>query len=130
MSDQPPKSPSLRLVVIDDQEAFRVLAREIVAEHHGLTVVGEAESGEEDLRAVAELAPDAVLMDVEMPGMDGITAGREMRSKHPKVKVVLTSSYNTKSYAREALLAGALAFIPKAGFTDDRLVRALLLGDD
>jgi DNA-binding NarL/FixJ family response regulator len=129
MSDQPPKSPPLRLVVVDDQPAFCVLAREIVAEHPGLTVVGEAHSGEEGLRVVAELEPDAVLMDVEMPGMDGITAGREIRARFPAVSVVLTSSYDTKSYAREALLAGALAFIPKTELTAERLARALLKGD-
>ena len=55
MSGQPPKDLPLRLVVVDDQPTFCVLVREIVAEHHGLTVVGEAHSGEKGLQAVAEL---------------------------------------------------------------------------
>ena len=68
-------------------------------------------------------------MDVEMPGMDGITAGQEIRARFPAVRVVLTSSYDTKSYTQEALLAGALAFIPKSRLTAEKLAQALVKGN-
>jgi pilus assembly protein CpaE len=113
-------------LVVDDQPEFCVMAREVLAEHRGMVVVGEAHSGMEALQAVADLRPDAVLLDVEMPGMDGFTTAGQMRVRFPEVSVVLTSSYHTASYAKEALLLGALGFIPKSQLTAERLADVLL----
>lgn len=104
------------VLIVDDQEAFRSAARLVVALADGFAVVGEAPSGEDAIEMVDELRPDLVLMDIKMPGLDGIDATRRVVADHPGVKVIVLSTYEADEYEQLALDAGAIAFVSKSDF--------------
>jgi len=112
---------AVRVLVVDDQLPFRLAMRSVVEETDGFEVVGEADSGEASVASAAVLRPDLVLMDVNLPGIDGLEATRQLRSApHPPV-VVLLSTYDED--AGDAFLAesGAAAYVTKSAFGPDRL---------
>jgi len=82
----------VRVLTVDDQAVFRDIAREVIDATPGFASVGEAASGEEALAAVAELGPQLVLLDVRMPGLDGVEVARRLRGKHPDTLLVLISA--------------------------------------
>lgn len=110
---------TLGVLIVDDQESFRSAARLVVEMTDGFTVAGEAASGEEGVAMAAELHPAVVLMDMNLPGIDGPEATRRILEAAPDVKVVGLSTYD--EYEKRALAAGAVAFISKADFSPDRL---------
>jgi DNA-binding NarL/FixJ family response regulator len=81
----------VRVLTVDDQELFRRVAEDVIAATTGFEAVGEAASGEEALAAVERLAPQLVLCDVRMPGLDGIEVARRLAATHPETVVVLIS---------------------------------------
>jgi DNA-binding NarL/FixJ family response regulator len=91
VSPQPAGTRNVRVLTVDDQERFRVAARDVIAATAGFESVGEAASGEEALGAVDRLAPELVLLDVRMPGLDGLEVARRVTATHPEVVVVLIS---------------------------------------
>ena len=111
----------VRVLIVDDQPAFRVAAREVIAATDGFEVVGEAKSGEESIVAARLLHPDLVLMDIQMPGVDGMEASRQIRSEQSDVVVFLLSTYDREDFASRIGLSGAKAFIPKAAFGPESL---------
>ena len=116
---------TVRVLIVDDQEPFRMAARMVVEATDGFDVVGEAETGEDSVSMAAELTPDLVLMDVNLPGMDAtrqILAGATDGSG--AVVVLLLSTYEEEEYAPRAAECGAAAYIPKAAFGPDRLEAA------
>ena len=84
-------SVDVRVLTVDDQAVFRGIAREVIDATPGFEAVGEAASGEEALRAVDRLDPQLVLLDVRMPGIDGIEVARRLGRTHPDTVVVLIS---------------------------------------
>jgi len=112
----------VRVLIVDDQDAFRTAARMVVELSDGFKVVGEADSGEESIRLVDELTPDLVLMDVKMPGMDGLEATRQIVAGQTCTHIVVLSTYD--EYAPQALEAGAAAFISKSDFSPEELAAA------
>jgi CheY-like chemotaxis protein len=88
---QPSATRAIRVLTVDDQVLFRRVAREVIAATAGFELAGEAASGDEGLEAVERLAPDLVLLDVRMPGLDGIEVARRLAAKHPELAVVLIS---------------------------------------
>ena len=82
----------VKVLTVDDHPTFRGVARDLIAATPGFESVGEAASGEEALAAVEVLAPQLVLLDVRMPGMDGIEVARRLRASHPATVVVLVST--------------------------------------
>ena len=115
------KSP-VRVLIVDDQIPFREASHMVVEMTDGFEVVGEADNGEQALAMVDELRPDLVLMDVQMPIMDGIEATRRI-SALPEAPVVLVmSTHESGDYRGVAEAAGAVRFVPKSQFDMDILV--------
>jgi DNA-binding NarL/FixJ family response regulator len=101
-------------VLVDDDPLVRMGLRAIVDQQPDLAVVGEAGDGTEALRAVAETDPDVVLMDVRMPGMDGIEATRRLVAERPdRPRVLVITTFENDDYVYEALRAGASGFVLK-----------------
>jgi DNA-binding NarL/FixJ family response regulator len=113
---------TVRVLIVDDQAPFRMAARMVVEATDGFEVVGEAETGEDSVTMAAELAPDLVLMDVNLPGINGLDATRQiLAAGEGAVVVLLLSTYEEEEYAPRAAECGASAYIPKAIFGPDRL---------
>jgi DNA-binding NarL/FixJ family response regulator len=115
---------SVRVLIVDDQEPFRLAARMVVEVTDGFDVVGEAETGEDSVAMAADLSPDLVLMDVNLPGIDGLEATRQILSVDSPPVVFLVSTYEEEEYAPRAAECGAATYIPKAVFGPDRLEEA------
>jgi DNA-binding NarL/FixJ family response regulator len=116
---------TVRVLIVDDQEPFRLAARMVVDATDGFEVVGEAETGEASVEMARELSPDLVLMDVNLPGINGLDATRRILAERADpVIVLLLSTYEEEEYAPRAAECGAAAYIPKAVFGPDRLEAA------
>ncbi len=111
----------VRVLIVDDQLPFREASRMVVEMTDGFEVAGEAENGEEGVALAEALRPDLVLMDVQMPGIDGLEATRRIRELDNPPHVVLMSTHESGDYQDTALTAGADAFIPKSEFGMDAL---------
>ena len=99
-------------------------ARMVVEATDGFEVVGEAETGEDSVRMALELNPDLVLMDVNLPGINGLEATRQILNGTERVVILLLSTYEAAEYAPRAAECGAAAYIPKSEFSPDRLEEA------
>jgi DNA-binding NarL/FixJ family response regulator len=116
---------TVRVLIVDDQEPFRLAARMVVDATDGFDVVGEAETGESSVEMARDLSPDLVLMDVNLPGINGLDATRQILSESSNpVVVLLLSTYEEEEYAPRAAECGAAAYIPKAVFGPDKLEAA------
>jgi len=115
----------VRVLIVDDQEPFRVAARMVVEATEGFEVVGEAETGEDSVDQARELSPDLVLMDVNLPGIDGLAATRQILAEGGgSVVVLLLSTCEEEEYAPRAAECGAAAYVLKSVFGPDRLEQA------
>ncbi|HQR26448.1 MAG TPA: response regulator transcription factor [Nocardioides sp.] len=112
----------VRVLIVDDQEPFRRAMAAVVAATDGFEVVGSVTTGEESLAAARRLSPDLVLMDVHLPGVDGVEATRLLVAEPDAPVVVLLSTYDEDQI--DAAGCGAAAYIPKAAFGPDRLSAA------
>ena len=112
----------VRVLIVDDQDAFRSAARMVVELTSGFEVVAEAANGVEGIELVDEHQPDLVLMDINMPGIDGLEATRRITEAHPQIKVIIFSTYEPGEYDSRAREAGAIAFVSKADFEPSTLV--------
>jgi DNA-binding NarL/FixJ family response regulator len=115
---------TVRVLIVDDQEPFRMAARMVVDMTDGFEVVGEAETGESSVEMAHELDPDLVLMDVNLPGINGLEATRQILDGSHRVVILLLSTYEESEYAPRAVECGAAAYIPKSAFGPDRLEEA------
>jgi DNA-binding NarL/FixJ family response regulator len=111
----------VRVLIVDDQLPFREASRMVVEMTDGFEVAGEAENGEEGVALAASLQPDLVLMDVQMPGIDGLEATRRITSLENPPVVLVMSTHESGNYEGIAEAAGAVAFVPKSQFSMDTL---------
>jgi DNA-binding NarL/FixJ family response regulator len=111
---QPPTT-TVRVLIVDDHPAFASLLSAALEHVDGLECVGTASSADEGLRRVAELHPSVVVMDIMMPGVDGLTATRELREVSPGTAVAVVSAHREGDWIARAESAGASAYIPKGG---------------
>ena len=114
----------MRVLLVDDHPPFLRAMRAVVEETPGFDVVGEATSGEQSLAEASTLLPDLVLMDVNLPGIDGIEATRQMRARSLPSVVLLLSTYDEDAGAHFAAECGAAGYLAKAAFGPDRLREA------
>lgn len=115
---------TVRVLTVDDQAVFRGIAREVIDATPGFESVGEAASGEEALVAVERLAPELVLLDVRMPGLDGIEVARRLRVTHPETVLVLISIDDLIDLPSAAQVTQTARLVRKQDF-GPRLLRQL-----
>ena len=104
------------VLIVDDQAPFRRAARAVVTATPGFEVVGDAESGEEAVALAADLAPVMVLMDINLPGINGIEATRRISRDHPDTVTILLSTYQEEDLPAGADDCGAAAYVHKEEF--------------
>ena len=103
----------IRVLLVDDQALFREGLHTLLSVHADLAVVGEAGNGQEALERAAALQPDVVLMDVQMPVLDGVAATRRLRAALPACRVILLTTFDDDEYVFEGLRAGAAGYLLK-----------------
>jgi DNA-binding NarL/FixJ family response regulator len=103
----------VRLLLVDDDSGFRETVRQLLFQREEALVVGEAADGQEALELAAALRPDVVLMDLAMPGMNGLEATRHLKARWPDQMVVILTVHDDEVYRRTALATGAEAFLQK-----------------
>lgn len=121
---------TVRVLIVDDQKPFRGAARTVVMLTPDFEVAGEAESGEEGVAKAAELQPDLVLMDINLPGINGIEAVRQIRAARPETVAFLLSTYSANDLPSDARSSGAAAYIHKEEFGPDVLSEMWASGGD
>jgi DNA-binding NarL/FixJ family response regulator len=122
---------AIRVVIVDDQAMMRGAFRTIL-ESSGVEVVGEAASGDEAVETVRRLRPDVVLMDVRMPGGDGLSATRSLGDAAPSARVLVLTTFDLDDYVDGALRAGAAGFLLKNASPEELVaaVRTVAGGDN
>lgn len=121
----------IAVLLVDDQELIRYGLRLVLEAQPDIVVVGEASDGAEAVRAAHRLRPDVVLMDVRMPGVDGIAATRQLTAALPDTRILVLTTYDLDEFAFGALRAGAAGFLLKNTRPDELVaaVRAVTTGD-
>ncbi|WP_229076956.1 response regulator transcription factor, partial [Actinoplanes sp. DH11] len=121
----------MRVLVVDDQAIVRAGFVAILTAEADMTVVGEAADGDAAVAMSAQLAPDLVLMDIRMPGMDGLTATRLITNHGSGARVLVLTTFDLDAYVYEALRAGASGFLLKDSEPEDLLtaIRVVASGD-
>lgn len=110
---------AIRVLIVDDDDRFRGRLGQFLATVPHLQVVGEAATGQDALVSARELKPDLVLMDVRMPGMNGVSATRRLKEEIPEVRVIVLSVYDLQEYKDAALASGASAYVIKKSVMEE-----------
>ncbi|QQC90150.1 response regulator [Streptomyces alfalfae] len=119
------------VLIVDDQPMQRFGFRMLLESQDDMTVAGEAGNGSEAVRMTAELHPDVVLMDIRMPGLDGIEATRRIVASGDRTRVLILTTFDLDEYAYDGLRAGASGFLIKDALPEELLsgIRAVASGD-
>jgi two-component system response regulator NreC len=125
------KTTKTRILLADDHALIRAGIRALLEKQDDMEVVGEAADGREAVQQVAELGPDLVLMDIAMPGMDGIAATKGIKSRHPGVQILAITMIEDERYFFQIVQAGASGFIAKGALPDELLsaIRTVAAGN-
>ena len=120
----------IKVILVDDHDVVRAGLRSYLNTQEDVEVVGEARNGEEALLRAAEMKPDLVIMDITMPGMDGLEATRQLKARNPECLVLALTVHEDKQYFMEMLAAGASGYITKQAAADDLVaaIRAVASG--
>jgi DNA-binding NarL/FixJ family response regulator len=106
-------TPRIEVMIVDDHPVFRQGLRNILATHSDLHIVGEAADGYEAIKLAQKLLPDVVMMDINLPTLNGLQATRELKRLCPQVKVIMLTAYDDKEQIYHAIRAGASAYHAK-----------------
>ena len=118
---------AIGVLIVDDQPPFLSVARTLVSMIAGWQVVGEAATGEEAVAMAAQHRPDAILMDINLPGINGMEATRRILAADPAIKVALVSTYAADDLPSDAMDCGATCYLRKEDLSP-RALRAMLAG--
>jgi DNA-binding NarL/FixJ family response regulator len=116
--------PARRVIVVDDHPSFRRSAKALLTAE-GFEVVGEAVDGASALAAAAELAPELVLLDIQLPDIDGFEVARRLLESQPELRIVLVSSRDSSQYGPLIEASGARGFVSKGDLSGESLERLL-----
>jgi NarL family two-component system response regulator LiaR len=118
------EKPQVRVLIVDDHQMVRRGLRILLRGFEDMLVVGEAENGQDAVRLCGETAPDVVLMDIIMPGMDGIEATRIISEKYPQIRIVALTSAIEMDYVASTLRVGATSYLIKNA-SDEQILNAI-----
>ena len=126
MKTTPP--PKIRVVLADDHDLVRSGIKALLSMVDSVEVIAEARDGKELIALVEDLMPDVVMTDISMPGMDGITAISEIHAKHPQVRMLVLSMYDTVDFVKRAVANGACGYLMKDAppFELEQAVRSVM----
>jgi two-component system invasion response regulator UvrY len=110
---------TIRVLIVDDDDRFRWRLGQFLSTVPHMQVIGEAATGQEALVTARELKPDLVLMDVRMPGMNGVSATRRLKEEIPETRIIVLSVYDLQEYRDAALASGASAYVIKKSLIDE-----------
>jgi DNA-binding NarL/FixJ family response regulator len=121
-------SKHVRIVLADDHDLVRSGIKALLSMVDGVEVVAEARNGEDLIALVESLAPDIVMTDISMPGMDGIAAISEIHGRHPEVRLLVLSMYDTVDFVKRAVASGACGYLMKDAppFELEQAVRSVM----
>ncbi len=111
----------IRTLIVDDNASFRQCVKEFLASEPDIEVVGEAADGQEAILKARELKPDLVLMDVRMPGINGIGATRQLKDEMPELKVIVLTIFDLEEYREVAMASGANGYVIKKSLVQELL---------
>src|ERR1700710_48174 len=114
----------MKVLIVDDHPSFRSDAR-LLLEHEGFEVIGEAEDGASGRQASSELHPDLVLLDINLPDLDGFDVASRITLDHAAPKVVLTSSRDPREFGPLVMRSGADGFVPKGELSAEAICAVL-----
>jgi len=114
----------LKILLADDHRLMRQGLRELISKHIGFEIVGETEDGAQTVRQASKLLPDVIVMDLTMPGLNGIEATRQVLAANPKTKILALSMHSDVRMVTEMLRAGANGYLLKDAAADE-LIRAI-----
>ena len=117
-------SQTIRVLLVDDQQLFREGLTILLSVHDDIEIVGEAENGQKALDQVARLNPHVILMDVQMPILDGVAATRQLQAQYPDCRVIMLTTFDDDEYVFEGLRAGAVGYLLK-DVPSQKLVEAI-----
>lgn len=121
----------IRLLVADDHAIMRDGIRALLSLNDDIEIVGEASTGQEAVEKSAELNPDVIIMDIAMPGMDGLEATRRILKQNPKARILILTQHDDKEYVLSAIKAGSTGYLPKRALGSELVsaIRAVNRGD-
>ncbi|MCB0193485.1 MAG: response regulator transcription factor [Anaerolineae bacterium] len=111
-------------MTVDDHQILQMGIRFLLLAFDDIELVAEASSGEEALRLCGEIQPEVILMDIRMPGIDGVATTRAVRERHPNIQVVILTSFEGQELVQQATQAGAIGYLLK-GIPIDEIARAI-----
>ena len=121
----------IKVLLVDDHAIMRDGIRALISLHDDIEIVGEASEGNEAVEKTRELVPDVIVMDIAMPGMDGLEATRRITKQNPKAKVLVLTQYDSKEYILSAIKAGSAGYVPKRALGSELVsaIRAVYHGE-
>jgi DNA-binding NarL/FixJ family response regulator len=123
--------PITTTLIVDDDASFRRRVKELLASEPDIEIAGEAADGQEAILKARELKPDLVLMDVRMPGTNGISATRQLKDEMPELKVIILTIFDLEEYREAAMASGASGYVVKKCLIEELVpaIRQVVSGD-
>jgi len=121
----------IKVLLVDDHAIMRDGIRSLLGVHDDIEIIGEASEGKEAVNKARDLEPDVVVMDIAMPGMDGLEATRRIIKRNPRMKVLVLTQHDNKEYILSAMKAGASGYVPKRALGSElaSAIHAVYSGD-